>query len=440
MKLLYRFLCLIYAIQQWLRRRFTTSGIVVVCCAIAAIIMGLDTKQTTTYQILALLLSVLIISMLFSWRFRGRYTATRMLPKFATVGVKLRYRLVIENKTNKIQKGLSLIDNFVNPIPSYGEFKKMFATEDRQQRFNSLTVIYYHWLKLIARRQKATVKGVNLPTIQPRGKTEVKVEITPSHRGVVRLSGVTIARPDPFGLFNACQTVALPQSLLVLPQRYQLPPLKLPGSRRSQSGGVSLASSVGDSEEFVSLRDYRPGDPLRKIHWKSWAKTGKPVVREEQNEYFVRHALILDTFQSAEYSEILEAAVSVAASFACDFHTQESLLDLMFVGLEAYCFTSGRGLGSTERMLEILAGVSACRHKAFDSLTSLVMTRTSMLSGCICIFITWDDARKKLVNYLRGLNVPTLVLIVTDDADKIDNLEHLHWLQLGSIQEGLLKI
>ena len=63
-----------------------------------------------------------------------------------------------------------------------------------------------------------------------------------------------------------------------------------------------MASSVGESEEFVSLRDYRRGDPMRHIHWKSWAKTGKPIVKEFQDEFFVRHALILDTFAGGEQS------------------------------------------------------------------------------------------------------------------------------------------
>ena len=38
------------------------------------------------------------------------------------------------------------------------------------------------------------------------------------------------------------------------------------------------------------------GDPLRKIHWRSWARRGKPVVKEYQEEYFSRIALVLDTF------------------------------------------------------------------------------------------------------------------------------------------------
>ncbi len=440
----HRLFCFTYTVKQWLTRRFTTTGIGFLIFLGIAAIVGLDTKRTMAYQIFSFLVSILIIAIIYSFRFRDRLTITRILPRFGTVGVKLQYSLTVDNRTSKQQIGLKVRENFADPRPSWSEFKVFLHSYSRKHRFVSLSVMYYRWLKLVARRQGATTKTVNVPSIPPRSKTKVTVELEPSYRGVVRLTGVTIARPDPFGLFNACQNIALSQSILILPKRYQVPPIQLPGARKAQSGSISLASSVGDSEEFVSLRDYRPGDPLRKIHWKSWAKTDKPIVREEQEQFFVRHALILDTFDQAKYSDILEEAVAVAASFSCDFQTQESLLDLMFVGNEAYCFTSGRGLGTTEQMLEILAGVAPCNDKPFESLISTVMNRVSMLSGCICILIAWDEQRKKLIQYLQGLNIPTLVLIITEDTSTLDESEligersmQFQILKLGKIQQGL---
>ena len=73
---------------------------------------------------------------------------------------------------------------------------------------------------------------------------------------------------------------------------------------RYQEGGVALAANIGRSEEFVSLREYRHGDPVRHIHWRSWAKTGKPIVKEFEDEFFVRHALVLDTFTDEPNSEV----------------------------------------------------------------------------------------------------------------------------------------
>jgi uncharacterized protein (DUF58 family) len=227
-----------------------------------------------------------------------------------------------------------------------------------------------------------------------------------------------------------------------------LPPIPLPGTRKYQPGGVALASSVGDSEEFLSLRDYRPGDPLRRIHWKSWAKRGEPIVKEYQDEFFVRHALILDTFQKAEQSEILEEALSVAASFAYSVQTQESLLDLMFVGAEAYCFTSGRGIAHVDRMLEILASVRACSDRPFNTLPALVLERASLLSGCVCVLLSWDEERQELIHLLKALGLPVLVLVITDDetTQPLDpgpmkgDPENLRRLQVGKVKEGLAQL
>ena len=442
MKLLYRLFCFSYGIQQWLVKRFTAGGFAMLVCLLAAAIVGLDTKQTMAYQVFAFLLAVLIMAIAFSFYFRFQFRATRTLPRFATVGVKLSYPLVITNKTRKIQAGLKFIEEIDHPEFSLGEFKQIVKSSTKKGRINSLTYIYIRCLKAIACQRKAEAKAINLPVLKPDSETKIRGEITPTHRGVVRLTQITILRPDPFNLFNAIKIISLTQSLLVLPQRYQLPIINLPGSRMSQSGSVSLASSVGDSEEFVSLRDYRPGDPLRKIHWQSWAKTGKPVVKEEKSEYFVRHALVLDTFQSQSQSEILEEAISVAASFAWDLHTQESLLDLMFVGIESYCFTSGRGLGSSEQMLEILAGVTACQDKTFNYLTAALIERISMLSGCICIFIDWDEERKKLVEYLQGFKIPLLLLLITEEEKQYShlNVENLYVLPMGKIQAALMNL
>ena len=445
----YRLLYTSNTITQWFKRRFTALGMGIIIFMIVSAMIGIDTKQTMAYQIFAFLLAMIGIAILWSLRFstpwngsrRDRFTVSRTLPKFGTVNTRLQYSILFENRTSKQQIGLQIKEKFVDPRPSRADLNKYLRSFPRTSRFVSLTIIYYRWIKLIKRNQGATTKAVKLPTIAPRSKTKTMVELMPSRRGIIRLAGVTIARPDPLGIFNACKTLSLPQSILILPKRYQIPHFELSGARQAQSGNVSLASSVGDSEEFMSLRDYRPGDPLRKIHWKSWAKTDKPVVREEQAEFFVRHALILDTFQTAEYSEILEEAVSVAASFACDFQTQESLLDLMFVAESAYCFTSGRGLGNTEQMLEILACVKACQDKSFESLTSKVMERISLLSGCICVLITWDEERKKLVRYLESLKVPTLVLVISETEPK-DRFEfkNLHWLEMGKVPESLMQV
>src|SRR4029077_9187553 len=253
---------------------------------------------------------------------------------------------------------------------------------------------------------------------------------------------------DPLGFFYALNRVELPQTTLILPKRYPLPPIALPGAMRYQEGGVALASRVGQSEEFVALRDYRPGDPLRHIHWRSWAKTGKPVVKEFEDEFFVRHALVLDTFTDHPHSLIFEEAVSVSASFACTFQTQESLLDLLFVGTQSYCFTAGRGLAHADQMLEILASVRVCRDQPFAALEHLVLDHINVVSGCICVLLAWDESRRNFVARLRGLGVPVLVLAVVEAGQGKslepgplrDEPERCRVLEAGRIEQGLAEL
>ena len=437
-----------FTVKYWITRRFTTGGLLVLAGLLASAVAGLDTNQTVAYQVFTFLLTLLIISIAWAVFFRGSFIARRILPHFGTVHEQLEYRLIIHNGTKKQQSGLYLSEILEDSRPSFDEFIHTPEPYEKTRNPFDRIIGYHRWLWLISRKQGVILKNQPLPVLPPNSEVEIRSGIMPSYRGHLRLTGLRIARPDPFGLFKSFITIPSSQSIVVLPNRYPLPPINLPGSRRYQPGGISLASSVGDSEEFISMRDYRPGDPLRRIHWKSWAKTDKPIVKEYQDEFFVRHALILDTFQKTEYSEIFEEAVSVAASFACTIQTQESLLDLMFVGTEAYCFTSGRGLAHTDNMLEILASVRACTDKPFSALPPAVIERASMLSGCICILISWDEERKKFIAHLKELGVPILVLVITDDKGPhtLDPgpmkgmPENLRMLHVGKIKEGLAEL
>jgi uncharacterized protein (DUF58 family) len=170
-------------------------------------------------------------------------------------------------------------------------------------------------------------------------------------------------------------------------------------------------------------------------------------VKEFADEFFVRHALVLDTFTDEPHSEVLEEAVSVAASFACTVLTQESLLDLLFVGAQSYCFTAGRGVGHVDQMLEILASVRACGDQPFQTLEHLVLNHISAVSGCVCVLQAWDEARRSLVKKMRALNVPLLVLVVTrpggarlDPGPLRDEPHRFQVLELGQIEQGLARL
>lgn len=433
----YRFYRLISSVQYRLGRRFTKAGLLTLIALVLLAFVAVDLEQASAYQTFSLLVCLVGVAIGSAPLFRARFSAQRTLPRFASVGEPLAYRLTLRNLTHQAQHDLVVLENMADARLSYPEFVHVLRGGAHGRSFRLTTPP--------PKRRGAMVKEGVAPSLPPESEVELRMELRPLNRGPLRFKGATIARPDLFGLVRSFVQVPLPQTVLVLPKRYLLPPIALPGTLKYQQGGVALASSVGQSEEFVSLRDYRPGDPLRHIHWKSWAKTGRPIVKEFLDEFFVRHALLLDTFARVDQEEAFEEAVSIAASFACAVRTQESLLDLMFVGPEAFSFTAGRGLAHTEQMLEVLAGVRPCREKPFSALSELLLTHAASLSGCIGVFLDWDEPRRLLVQRLKSLGLPMLILIVTDlpEAEMLrripppDRPERLHILQVGTIAEGL---
>ena len=424
----------------WTKRRYTAAGQAMLGGVMVAMISGLDVENAVGYQAFTLLLTLLLIAMVFSLRFRSVFSVERVLPRVATVEQPFTYRVLVRNLTAKTQSGITLIEDLVDPRPAFKEWRDYKLDENRHSQPFRISQG-----RLRSPFKQATVKEADLPPLPPQQSGETLVEMTPWRRGMVRFEGVTLARPDPLGLYRALRKSSLPQTILVLPKRYPLPPIALPGSLKYQQGGVAMASNIGLSDEFVSLRDYRRGDPLRHIHWRSWAKAGRPIVKEFEDEFFVRHALVLDTFTTRPQSELFEEAVSVAASFACTVLTQESLLDLLFVGAEAYCFTAGRGLAHADQMLEILGSVQPCYQQPFATLERAVLEHANVVSGCICVLLEWDELRQRFVEKLKMLGLPVLVLVLRpagettplDPGPLADSPGSLHSLEVGRIEQQL---
>ena len=441
---LYRIFRLVYRVGRLSKDRFTPAGTLLLGGAIAAGIFGVDTRQSLAFQVFSIGTSLILVGMLCAFSFRAKLSVRRRLPDFATVGVAVNYKLLVGNLGTRAQRDLLLVDELESTIPEFEEFR--FGTDplDRRRNWFDRKLGYPRLMSLITKKRGGTVPPLALHDLPPGHELELSARLFPARRGHLHFHRTRIARPDPLGLYRAINNYANAGSLLVLPKRYRMPAVSMKGTRKYQKGGLSLAGSVGDSREFISLRDYRPGDPLRSIHWRSYAKRGYPVVKEFHDEFYVRQGLLLDTFAEAGAGEKFEEAVSIAASLTVSLNTQDSLLDLMFVGAQAYRFTSGRGLGKTENMLEILACVSPSSGQPFTSLETMLSRYLPDVSGMICVLLHWDDGRRGLLEYIRARHIPVLVFLIGDAGMEMPDISSLEMdsncfvlLQPGRIQEGL---
>jgi uncharacterized protein (DUF58 family) len=136
-------------------------------------------------------------------------------------------------------------------------------------------------------------------------------------RGAYRITNAMLVTRFPFGLLEHRVLRRHPSEILVTP-REVVPSLDLdPGVRsRRRPGEIHGGRRVG-TEEFLGIRDYRPGDNPRWIAWKATARQGRLMVRELDRPRRRRTVVLLDTDASAlatwARSPAVERAVSLAA-------------------------------------------------------------------------------------------------------------------------------
>ncbi len=433
-------------LQERLRRRLSPTGQMIFAATFAAGLIGADTKQTLAFQAFGLGCGLLILAWLAGRRRPKHIGVRRQLPAYATLGETLSYRVELENLGKTRLTELEICENLPDPRPDLVTFLQSETLDELKHNPFDRLFAYPRWRRLLQLGSWAHPQApAAIPGLAPGAAHSVQLKLLPQRRGILRLESLRIARLDPLGLYRSLLQPGLANRLLVLPKRYAVAPQRPPGRRRLQPGGLSLASSVGDSREFIGLRDYQPGDSPRHLHWAAWARSGKPVVKEYQDEYFSRQALILDNFVRPGQENEFEAAVSVAASFVEPLQSPDALLDLMFVADQAYTLTSGRGLLSSSALLEVLACVQARPNQGFDSLQQAVLQHAPLLSACICVVMDWDSPRQKLVEGLLGLGLPVQVLLLggpenPEAGPMARQPRHLHRLHTDRLEQGLMAL
>lgn len=402
------------ALNHYIRLRIRPAGMGVMIVSVIAAGAALGNPERPMFQSFSLAVGMVLVAGLALIFRRYKVEATRELPAHATAGQAFTYHVNLKNLRKGDLRRIELMEIMPDPRPSEALFLGSREPGERERNIYDRALAYYRWHWLCEMRRLFD-GGRSAPIDRIKGGRQLKVAIpmVPQRRGLIRLDDLRLVLPDPLGLLQRCQRIEAPAaSLAVLPKRYPLPRFELPGSARFQPGGEATARHAGATGEFTGLRDYQSGDPLRLIHWKTWARTGKPVVKELEDTFFPRHGLILDTFPAPGDEDLFEDAVSVAASFVVAVDTSESLIDLMFIAGHERVVTAGQGIARAETLLEVLAGVESSPKEDFDSLAKLVQRHSEDLAGCLCVFGGWSPGRAKLLQRLNRAGIETSAVIV----------------------------
>jgi uncharacterized protein (DUF58 family) len=173
---------------------------------------------------------------------------------------------------------------------------------------------------------------VVLDRLAPRRPIDVGYHISGEIRGRYRIGPMTVRLMDPFGLCELPRAFTAIDTLVVTPPVQVLPPNRLTGEWGGAGHSTHRAVSTSGDDD-VATREYRHGDDLRRIHWRTTARRGELTVRREEQPWQSRAAVLLDTRAAAHHGDgptsSLECAISAAASIC--LHLSQRSVDLRMV-------------------------------------------------------------------------------------------------------------
>lgn len=361
---------------------FTDEGRFLFVVGLVVAGFGLDVRRTEVYLLWSVLAGVILASLVVSRGFRLQGVRIEVLtPPRVAVGEPMIFTLVYKNEGEHPHYGVRVRGPF---LPWDGTWESPRPT---------------------------------VSELAPRAAARTEVKASFSERGEHHLDPFHANALVPLGLALGPPIDSPGCRFLVVPKVANVLRVTTPIGRRHQPGGVALASKTGESMDLLGVRPYRPGDPARDLHARSWARTGQPVVREFQEEYFSRVGVVVDIDGSLEDPPRFEASLSLAAGVIARLSRGEALIDLLVVGEEVHSLTIGRSLGFLDQALDLLACVEAAEGPSVDAIWERLAPHLPRLSCVVVIALRWDAPRRALVDRIRGMGVGCVTLLVTEPAD-----------------------
>ena len=239
-----------------------------------------------------------------------------------------------------------------------------------------------------------------LDRVEPQGRRSVRYPVRSDVRGRFAVGPLSVRLADPFGLVELVRRFAETDELVVTPVVTPLPAVRLGGDR--SGGGESSSRAVAASgSDDTATREYRHGDDLRRVHWKSTARVGELMVRREEQPFSSRATLLLDgraeAHRGAGPGSTYERAVSAVASIGVALARTGSGLRLLD--------SSGRDL--------VPPSVPVTEAVLLDTLATVTTDRGSGLGGAV--------ARLRGAG-LDGVLVAVLGRLGPDDAERLARL------------------
>lgn len=222
-----------------------------------------------------------------------------------------------------------------------------------------------------------------LPRLGTGHQHRIRYHIRSRHRGAFTLGGVLLRLRDPFGMTHL--TLRLPRTaeVLVLPRVFALGASPQRGQGRGTEGEQPQMVAL-HGEDDVSIRQYRQGDELRRVHWPATAHRGEIMVRQEDRPTRRRVVLLLDSRHTAHpgqgYHASFEWAISAVASVA-----RHLLMDGYVVHLLSDATVRDGSADRQYELSDLLTTLARAQVEPRDTLDSPVAAAHGFTAGGVLV-------------------------------------------------------
>ncbi len=299
----------------------TVSGVYYLIAAGLVLASAIYTQANLLFWSFGLLVGGLAASAATSWLMLRGVRVERILPEHGVAGEALVVRYDLRNDARWTPAFALLVVETWGP--GWRGYKKQGPTSGPDPTLRSRPT---GWVLHVGPGQRV---GAEAPC-------------WPTRRGELRFERTVLSTSFPFGLIRRSLSVAAPGRVLVYPRLHRMNRQVLARVSDAAAGGRDQHDR-GGHEEFFGLREYRPGDSVRRIDWKRSARTGELIAREHTRPRPPRVMMALDLRPTPEaiapdeaaMALRVERAVSLAASVVCDAHRRGYHLGLSILGVAA---------------------------------------------------------------------------------------------------------
>ena len=259
------------------------------------------------------------------------------------------------------------------------------------------------------------------PALERAQRGRAAYRIPTDRRGRFAIGPAIIGIADPFGLTTRALQLGAPDEVIVRPRLHDLRPVNgAPGHRRARANRRTVVPVAAPAhDEFLALREYTVGDDLRRVHWRSSARIGDLMVREDESAWEPRTVLVFDNRLASHSGTSYEAAVEAVASIGVRLLRSGRACEILT--------TSGRSLGaglaggtSTEaRLLDELATSTA---EAEPSIAPALRSLRPPSRRGLLVIVTGEPADLPTFTTMAGPSAPVMLVACTSPPASLGDL------------------